>query len=180
MSKYKEHRDKDYIKSGTSEEKKDLFCNENTQNYDRDGNKSGTSEKKTDLFGKEYTQHYDSDGDKSGTSEDKSGCFLTTACIKSQGLPDDCAELNVLRHFRDNHLRKTTQGQQLVAEYYQIAPAIIRSINGSENARAVYAEIYSALVLPSVSFIKHGRYSEARKLYAKCVSDLIDRFLTKR
>ena len=37
-------------------------------------------------------------GDTSG------GCYLTSACMYSKGLPDDCYELETLRNFRDTWL----------------------------------------------------------------------------
>lgn len=65
-------------KSGSSEEKTDLFGNKYIQHYDEYGNKAGTSEKKTGIFGDTYTQHYDKYGNKAGTSEQKTGIFGDT------------------------------------------------------------------------------------------------------
>ena len=177
---YKQHYDSDGDKSGTSETKTDFWGSEYTQHYDAEGNKSGTSETKTDFWGSEYTQHSDSDGDNSGTSEDKDGCFLSTACVRSQGLPDDCDELTVLRCFRDDHLKRSLHGRRLIEQYYKIAPTLVDSINAQKNQDEIYAEIYTSVVLPCVSLIHQGRFQKAQQHYDQCVSDLVNRFLQKK
>lgn len=43
------------------------------------------------------------------------GCFLTSACVKSKGLPDNCYELTRLRWFRDNILAKTDRARLILS-----------------------------------------------------------------
>lgn len=38
-------------------------------------------------------------------SKSTSGCYLTSACTKARGLPDNCEELTILRKFRDEWLK---------------------------------------------------------------------------
>ena len=40
----------------------------------------------------------------------KGGCFLTSACVKFKGLPDDCAELETLRAFREQQAYRPPSG----------------------------------------------------------------------
>ncbi|GAB1442168.1 hypothetical protein MASR2M39_10030 [Ignavibacteriales bacterium] len=56
----------------------------------------------TDSYNAGYSDGSSDKGDSSnsnysgGTSENSSLCFITTACIVSKGLPDDCFELQTL------------------------------------------------------------------------------------
>ena len=61
--------------------------------------------------------------------ESRGGCFITTACIEAKNLPDYCAELNILRKFRDEFIRTLPYGEQLIREYYEIAPLIVAAID---------------------------------------------------
>lgn len=77
-NKYIQHYDEYGNKAGTSEKKTGIFGDTYTQHYDKDGNKAGTSEQRTGIFGDSYTQHYDKYGSKSGTSEQRTGIFGDT------------------------------------------------------------------------------------------------------
>lgn len=71
-----------------------------------------------------------------GEVENNGGCYLTTACLKWQSdkFDDNCEELRILRWFRDNYV---DQGD--INHYYDIAPAIVKSIN---SALLCYTPIY--------------------------------------
>jgi len=187
MGDYKQHYDRDGKKSGWSEDKGSY-----DQHYDRDGRKSGWTEDKGsydqhhDSDGKKsgwtedkgsYDQHYDSDGNKDGHSEDKSGCFISTACIKSKGLPDNCYELNMLRLFRDQYIKTLPQGEQIIQEYYSIAPRILSKIEDSGNPHKIYNYLYKNLVSKSLKFIKQKRHIKAFHNYLKIVNKLKKRYL---
>jgi hypothetical protein len=62
------------------------------------------------------------------------GCFLTTACCEYKGLPDDCEELETLRHFRDTYVP-----HELVEAYYQKAPFIVKKVkNDVQTLEYIY------------------------------------------
>ncbi|MEK6842235.1 MAG: CFI-box-CTERM domain-containing protein, partial [Nanoarchaeota archaeon] len=79
----------------------------------------------------------DSDSSSSGESGGGGGCYLTTACVSSRGLSDNCLELNVLRSFRDRILLQTPSGRKAVKKYYQIAPEVVQSINEKDNSSEI-------------------------------------------
>lgn len=74
-----------------------------------------------------------------------SGCFLTSACCRYKGFPDDCAELTALRSFRDNYLLSTEEGRTLVDKYYRIAPALVAQIDGHPQENTIYTHIFSSI-----------------------------------
>ena len=67
-------------------------------------------------------------------------CYITTAVCASLGKPDDCYELNLMRRYRDEYLVNQKGGEEIVAEYYDIAPTIVNRINRMENSEDVYAK----------------------------------------
>jgi hypothetical protein len=57
------------------------------------------------------------------------GCFITTAVCEMFDKPDDCYELTMFRNFRDEYLKKQSDGEMLIVECYQIAPIIVSRID---------------------------------------------------
>ena len=114
---------------------------------------------------------------KGYTQEDSSGCFITTACVVSNGLPDNCYELEVLRKFRDEFVISRTNGKELINEYYKTAPLIVQQINGQENANSIYSDLYKDIKL-AVSLIKAKKNIEAFNLYCKLTIDLKEKYLS--
>jgi len=100
-----------------------------------------------------------------------SGCFITSACIRSKGLPDDCYELQVLRNFRDTYITSNERGMKLINEYYRPAPLIVQRINNLNNANEIYSELYCK-IKKAVSLIDHKMYSAAFEFYCNLVRDL--------
>lgn len=108
---------------------------------------------------------------KSYKKESSSGCFITTACIRSKGLPDDCHELQLLRNFRDTYVASSEQGTKLINEYYRTAPLIVQQINDQDNANEIYSDLYYN-IKKAVSLIECEKYSTAFDLYCNLVRDL--------
>ncbi len=100
-------------------------------------------------------------GDTSG------GCYLTSACVYAKGLPDDCYELETLRHFRDTWIRNAEGGESIIKQYYEVAPKIVSGINDTKNSKEIYEMIYEKMVEPCVRFIEQKRYHEAMECYQK-------------
>ena len=98
-------------------------------------------------------------------------CFLTTACVKYKGLPDDCKELTLLRKFRDEYMKKTEEGCALVEQYYEIAPGIVDKIDARNDKAEIYENIYKN-ILVCVENIENEKYEETFKLYSQMVREL--------
>ena len=116
----------------------------------------------------------------SGSSNNSGGCFLTTACTAARGLPDDCYELETLRGFRDNWLKKRKGGGTPIQEYYEIAPRIVEKINALPDADEIWERIYCELVVPCVELIDEGEYDAAFKHYQDYTLRLKERYLTDK
>lgn len=84
-------------------------------------------------------RYYSDGGGSSG------GCFLTTVCCNYKKLPDDCYELETMRQFRDEYMKKTDLGNKLVEFYYDRAPKIVRSIENSSDREKICEYIYNEI-----------------------------------
>lgn len=114
----------------------------------------------------EESQKVASDKWDSGETSD-SWCFISTACTESKELPDDCKELNCLRHFRDLFVSNLPNGDELIKEYYEVAPKIVSAINKTKHPEKVYSRLYEELVSKTVNLINSNQKQEA---FNNCIS----------
>ena len=97
------------------------------------------------------------------------GCFLTTAVCEYLGKADDCEELTTLRAYRDQWLAKQPGGLELIEEYYEIAPGIVRAMKDSPNYGELCEELLSRYIRPCLALIDEGRNEECKRLYIEMV-----------
>lgn len=95
--------------------------------------------------------------------------FLTSACVGTKGLPDNCYELTVFRGFCEDYLRRLLNGPAEIAEYYFIAPQIVSAIKQRDASLSIFDTIYEKLVKPCVGMIERGKYDSAHRLYREKV-----------
>jgi hypothetical protein len=93
-------------------------------------------------------------------------CFLTTACVVSRGLPDNCIELRTLRRFRDKVLLDSPEGRKAVSEYYEIAPKIVVNVNAlpDDERTSTWNRVYTQ-VARAVALVHQHRFKEAFQAY---------------
>lgn len=78
-------------------------------------------------------------------SSSSAGCFLTTVCCKEKGLPDDCKELTVLRKFRDEVLKTSERGREMIEFYYREAPRIVKQIESHREKEKICDAIFEKI-----------------------------------
>lgn len=105
----------------------------------------------------------------SSSSSSGSSCFLTTATCEARGLPDDCDVLTAYRRFRDEVLLSTEEGHRLVAEYYRIAPDIVRAIDSRPDRDKIYAIMWDEYLEPGYRLVLEHKNEAAKELYIKLV-----------
>ena len=117
-----------------------------------------------------------------GTFEDIKGgfktklCYITTAVCDNQGKADDCYELNLLRDYRDNILAKEEGGEDIISEYYNVAPTIVKRINRSENPSLVYESLYNNYILSCVKDIEKKNFESCKETYTSMVEELKSKY----
>jgi len=104
-------------------------------------------------------------------------CYITTAVCESQGKPDNCYELELLRSYRDDYLLSTEDGQALVKEYYDIAPTIVNRIAQDERSRAIYEKIWETYLSPCIQLIEAGKNEACKTRYMDMVYELKGRYM---
>lgn len=108
-----------------------------------------------------------------------SRCYITSACMAAKNLPDNCYELELLRHFRDTWLSSTENGKELIEKYYSMAPQIVASISEKASSKDIYERIYNEMISPCVKFIEEKHYEKARDLYEKESCRLYELFVVQ-
>ena len=106
----------------------------------------------------------------------KKGCYLTTACTQVMQLPDNCYELQTLRKFRDDHVAKTSDGRNMIEEYYETAPEIVDAINAAGNGNEIFRGLYTT-INDIVSLIEKGKSEEAVLAYRNLTISLKNKYL---
>lgn len=104
------------------------------------------------------------------------GCFITTATCEILGKEDDCYELTLLRRFRDEWLIKSNNGENLIKEYYEIAPKIVNKINKLDNRKEIYMALWNNYISKCVELIEVDKPEESKNLYIKMVNELKDKY----
>lgn len=103
-------------------------------------------------------------------------CYITTAICQSQGKPDDCYELQLLRSYRDGYLSHIPGGNELINEYYSMAPSIVKAIDMRPDSHEIYDRIYEDHLLPCIRLIERGKMEEAMKAYKAMAEELYKKY----
>lgn len=98
------------------------------------------------------------------------GCYITTAICQADDKPDNCDELETLRAFRDGWMKGQPGGVELIREYYDTAPAIVRAIKRGRNPNEVFAFLRDQFLGLAVAQIKVGDNAGALNTYKRMVA----------
>ena len=104
-------------------------------------------------------------------------CYITTAVCQSLDRPDDCYELTTLREYRDQYLLATKEGEEIVKEYYNIAPTIVKRIDKEPKAAEIYRNIWEVYLSPCIHLIEENKKEECKALYTDMVRKLEEKYL---
>lgn len=103
-------------------------------------------------------------------------CYITTAVCETLGKGDDCYELNLLRNYRDEFLVQQQDGQDIVNEYYDIAPTIVKRINKMPNHKEIYENVWKSYLSNCISLIEKNNNIACKEVYCNMVRDLQQKF----
>lgn len=102
----------------------------------------------------------------------KKWCYITTAVCETFHKPDDCYELTLLRDYRDTYLAAQPDGPEVIREYYDVAPTIVKRIDRMDDREEIYRDIWNTYLNPCISMIQHQQMEECKELYIKMVRTL--------
>ncbi len=106
----------------------------------------------------------------------KKFCYITTAVCETFGKSDDCYELTLLRGYRDGYLASRPDGDELIREYYDVAPSIVKHINQCEDSRSIYKNIWDEYLRPCITMIETDQNEECCEHYRNMVYTLRDKY----
>lgn len=104
-------------------------------------------------------------------------CYITTAVCQSLNLPEDCKELLMLKDYRDNILALEEDGEDIIHEYYNIAPTIIKRINKTENNAEEYHALYDDYISKCIENIENKQYEACKNHYIKMINNLKEKYI---
>lgn len=105
-------------------------------------------------------------------------CYITTAVCQSLHKGDDCEELVLLRDYRDSYLMEMSNGQEVIREYYDVAPTIVKHINRRKDSPQIYRNIYDNYLGRCIELIRQGKKEQCRKVYTAMVYDLEEKYFS--
>ena len=71
--------------------------------------------------------------------------------------------MNLLRNYRDEYLlNETSDGENIVKGYYDIAPTIVKHINKKDEKSVIYKEVWNSYLSPCVNLIEAGKKNECK------------------
>ena len=104
-------------------------------------------------------------------------CLLATACTEYAGLPADCHELEVMRRFRDEYVKRLPDGSALIEKYYEVAPRVLEQIDADVHRDLIYSVMLQRL-REVVVLIEAGKGDAAHALYTAEFQRLLSRYDT--
>ena len=106
----------------------------------------------------------------------KKFCYITTAVCEFFGKSDNCYELTLLRDYRDTYLVSLPDGQDLIHQYYDMAPSIVKHIDQQEDRQAIYRSIWEQYLSPCITMIENRQMDECRQHYEDMVHNLKEKY----
>lgn len=105
-------------------------------------------------------------------AEKKGGCFVTTAVCDVLGKNDNCFELETLRRFRDKELLPHESLKQLVFDYYEISPKLVKKIMNSNKRDEFAHHLLHEHINVIIEKIQNNDKFGAIKLYEQMVDKI--------
>lgn len=103
------------------------------------------------------------------------GCFITTIICKRLNFSDDCEQLRILRSFRENYLKNTKEGRELLQVYDSIGPIISYYVGLDSEENVLYA--YNNFLIPCIEYVKEQKYELAKEKYIDMVGAFVACYL---
>ena len=104
-------------------------------------------------------------------------CFVTTAVCRGLQKPQDCKEITLMKEFRDGFFSRTAEGRQLIQEYYDIAPTIVKRIAREADPEEKYLYLWNTYIRKCVEFIEKDQNRQCGRLYQAMMSELKEEYM---
>jgi len=99
------------------------------------------------------------------------GCFISTTICNLLGKEDNCYELNLLRKFRDEWLRCSDEGVEMIKKYYEISPKLLQHLeNASKIDNNIFEKLYTNFLSEIIECIENKNFNKGLIKYQKMLS----------
>ena len=130
-----------------------------------------------DSSGKIQKRSIKKDKVKRPKKRKKDGCFITTACVKSTNLSDNCIGLKAFRKLKDDYLAKSPEGRKLIDLYYSLSQDIIKNIYSREiSPEKIFKKVYYHRITPITQEIQAQNYNLAISIAISMVKELYEKY----
>ena len=99
-------------------------------------------------------------------------CFVTTAVCRGLQKPQDCKEILLMKQFRDGYFAGSEEGKQLIEEYYDIAPTIVKRIAREADPEEKYRYLWNTYIRKCVDHIEEEQNEQCSRLYKSMMAEL--------
>jgi hypothetical protein len=96
-------------------------------------------------------------------------CYITTAVCEYQGKKDDCYELQTLRGWRDEYVKKNHP--TAILDYYKTAPKIVETIKKRIDAEEIFNRFFNKYIVNVVAAVEAGEPKAAYEIYSDLIND---------
>ncbi len=104
-------------------------------------------------------------------------CYITTAVCQGLHKPENCSELIAMKRYRDEYMLQQEDGEQIIREYYNIAPTIVKRIDKENEPEKRYRYLWEHYLKFCVAMIEAGKYEECREKYEQMVEELRKQYI---
>lgn len=116
-----------------------------------------------------------SDDSSSSSSSDDSCCYITTACLRSLGMPEDSLEFKAMKILTREHILKSRQGKRDYISYGRKLPMIVKKIEARIDAKEIWENVYERLK-DITKLVSDRNYEEGYQSYRGLVTELSEKF----
>lgn len=81
-----------------------------------------------------------------GTSSTTTSCILGDPCCIELTYGEGSEETKIIRYIRDNILKQTPEGQEIIKLYYELSPTIIKAMEQDEEFKAEVKEMIDGVL----------------------------------
>lgn len=104
-------------------------------------------------------------------------CFVTTAVCCGIHKSKDCREIALMKRYRDEYMFRQADGEELVHEYYDIAPTIVKRIAKETSPEDKYMYLWNHYISKCVLLVEQKKNEQCRQLYMKMMSELKEEYM---
>lgn len=104
-------------------------------------------------------------------------CFVTTAVCCGLHKPQNCREITLMKRYRDEYLFRQGDGQEMIREYYDIAPTIVKRIAREPSPEEKYLYLWNRYISKCVTYAEQQENERCRQLYEMMMSELKQEYM---